>query len=249
MLPDGGDNTFEILDASNTAEVLISAEHAGNYIPKSMDMLGLPSEEVNRHIGWDIGIDSVARHLHETTGLPAILGRYSRLIVDLNRPADSPECIVESSDGTRVPGNFGLSSAAKTQRIMKFHRPFHDAFRSLIDRFQPKAIVSIHSFTPMLRTEGVPRKWHCGVLYGDSVELAQCCLKYFRNIGDLVVGDNEPYRIERTGDYTIPVHGDGRGIPVVLIEIRQDLIGDAPGQLKWAQTLCGLFDQCLQHRL
>ena len=54
---------------------------------------------------------------------------------------------------------------------------------------------------------------------------------------DAAVVFNEPYRIEDDSDYTIPVHGERRGLPHVLIEIRSDLIADAAGVGRWTALL------------
>jgi len=53
----------------------------------------------------------------------------------------------------------------------------------------------------------------------------------------LTVGDNEPYGIAADEDYTVPVHGDARGLPAFLIEIRQDLLADAAAAEAWAGRL------------
>jgi predicted N-formylglutamate amidohydrolase len=57
----------------------------------------------------------------------------------------------------------------------------------------------------------------------------------------LNVGDNEPYAVSEATDWTIPEHGEGRGIPHVGIEIRQDLVGRPEGQRLWAERLAPLF--------
>jgi predicted N-formylglutamate amidohydrolase len=66
-------------------------------------------------------------------------------------------------------------------------------------------------------------------------------LAALRADGDLVVGDNEPYAVSEATDYTIPVHGEARGLISTGIEIRQDLIADAPGQRKWANRLARIL--------
>ncbi len=68
-------------------------------------------------------------------------------------------------------------------------------------------------------------------------------LRLLRAEGDLVVGDNEPYAVSDATDYTIPVHGEARGLMNTGIEIRQDLIGDQAGQMQWAERLTRLFRQ------
>ena len=52
-----------------------------------------------------------------------------------------------------------------------------------------------------------------------------------------MIGDNEPYAVSDATDYTIPVHGEKRGLLHVGIELRQDLIATAAGQDEWAERL------------
>ena len=59
--------------------------------------------------------------------------------------------------------------------------------------------------------------------------------------GDFLVGENEPYPIDDDIDYTIPVHGEGRGLPSAMIEIRQDGIRNAEGAAVWAERLAKAY--------
>lgn len=237
--------TFEYLPACSPSPIFVTAEHAGVKIPKQLNLLGLPVDELKRHIGWDIGVDGVARELHRILGLPTLLGRFSRLLVDLNRAPESSACIRESSDGTAVPANQRLSKKAKTDRIEWFHKPYHEACSMLIGALRPKALLSIHSYTPKLRVDGFDRPWHCAVLYGRAWGLARECIEYLESVGNFIVGDNMPYRIGTTGVYSIPVHGDESGIPMIVVEIRQDLVADAESQRKWARIIAGMAWACL----
>ena len=236
-----------ILDSPGKARILISAEHSGVEVPAELGDLGIGQSELRRHIGYDIGIEGVVHRLHRLTGHPAILGRFSRLVADVNRPESSPECVIEVSDGTRIPGNAGLNGQERKERIRRFHRPFHKAFTELVRRARPDCIVSVHSFTPMLRTEGFSRPWHCGILYGPPKEQAQCCIRYLRGLQGMIVGDNQPYRFD-SHRLMGPKQIDGRSIPTIVVEIRQDLIGDCVGQERWAAILNGLLTECLTDR-
>jgi predicted N-formylglutamate amidohydrolase len=53
----------------------------------------------------------------------------------------------------------------------------------------------------------------------------------------LTIADNEPYFVSDETDYTVPRHGEARGLPHVEIEIRQDLVGDEAGQTEWARRI------------
>ena len=194
-----------------------------------------------RHIGYDIGIEGVARCLHSLSGQTALLGRYSRLVADLNRPIDSPECVIGSSDGTTIPGNLGLSEEARMERINGYYKPYHNALSEIVGRVRPKCILSIHSFTPMLRTEKQPRPWHCGILSEPSWTLAHRCMEQLRGIPGMIVGDNQPYKFD-AGKFMAPRSVGGRPIDAVIVEIRQDLIGDDRGQAEWARILNGLIE-------
>ncbi len=218
---------------------LLLADHAGQQVPHSLRGLGLPQTELDRHIGWDIGIAGTTRALAERLDAWAIEQTYSRLVIDCNRPLASPTLMPEVSDGTVVPGNAGLSAAQRQQRIDAIHAPYHARIAAELDARQqqsrPTLLVMMHSFTPAMN--GVQRPWHAGVLYHRDTRLAHALLQALRDEGDLVVGDNEPYSVSSTSDYAVPVHGEGRGLVHVELEIRQDLIADVAGQRAWAERL------------
>ena len=97
----------------------------------------------------------------------------------------------------------------------------------------------MHSFTPVFKGES--RAVQVGVLFNRDVRLAMALLTLLRAEGDIVVGENAPYAITDSSDYTVPVHGERRGLPHVEIEIRQDLIADEAGQAAWAARLARLL--------
>jgi predicted N-formylglutamate amidohydrolase len=169
----------------------------------------------------------VARRLSALLDAPLVLSGYSRLVIDCNRPLRNAELIAEQSDGVPVPGNRGLSPLERESRINALFRPYHDAIDRLLDGRirQPSLLLSLHSFTPVLN--GRPRPWHISVSHWRDRRLAALMLGELARSGEFIVGDNEPYPIEDDVDYTIPVHGEGRGLPSVMIEIRQDGIRTA----------------------
>jgi predicted N-formylglutamate amidohydrolase len=149
------------------------------------------------------------------------------------------------SDGTEVPGNRGLSEADKAQRELEIMRPYHDAIDRLLDRRQaakfPTAIVSMHSCTPRLAANMKMRPWHIGVIAHQDWRIGEPLLALLAEEPELCVGRNEPYTVDIAVDYTVPVHCEGRGLPYVEIEIRQDLIGEAAGQQQWAERLARIL--------
>lgn len=226
---------------------VLIADHAGQKIPARLGDLGLPHSELDRHIGWDIGIAGVAEKLSEKLDAFAIMQTYSRLVIDCNRPLQAPGSIVAVSDGTRIPGNEGLDDEAKTARALEIFAPYHARITRELDHRSGQAVapalVSLHSFTPTFA--GFARPWHAGILYHRDTRLAHAMLAALRAEPGLVVGDNEPYAVSDATDFAIPVHGEQRGLLHVELEIRQDLIADAPGQEEWAQRLTRILHALL----
>jgi predicted N-formylglutamate amidohydrolase len=87
---------------------------------------------------------------------------------------------------------------------------------------------------------------HAAVLYNRDRRFAGLVLDELRREAGLTVGDNQPYFVSDETDYTIPRHGEARGLPHVEIEIRQDLISDETGQDQWARRLCRVL-QAAEH--
>ena len=147
-----------------------------------------------------------------------------------------------------IPGNEALSREAAAMRRREFFDPYHHRIAEIIDQRlrdgRPTVLVSLHSFTPVYA--GVARPWHIGTLYEHDTRLPYLLLKALRAEDGLVVGDNEPYAVNEETDYTIPVHGEARGLVTTGIEIRQDLIADESGQQQWAERLARILGEIAQ---
>jgi predicted N-formylglutamate amidohydrolase len=231
--------------AEAASDFLLACDHAGHDIPRVLDGLGLSEAERASHIAWDIGAAGVARRLAERLDAALVLQRYSRLVIDCNRPLGAPDSIAQRSEWTRIAGNENLPEQEIEARQREIFEPYHAALRDLIEarlrRRQRTILVSLHSFTPAFRGEARP--WHIGVMYHRDERLAAELLRLLRGDERLVVGDNQPYSIDDETDYTIPVHGESRGIPHVALELRQDLVGDEAAQAGWAGRLARLLKQ------
>jgi predicted N-formylglutamate amidohydrolase len=231
------------LNSAGRSPFLLTCDHYGRAIPRILGDLGLPASEFERHIAWDVGIAGVADALSKHLDAHLIAQRYSRLVIDCNRPPAAPSSIPRISDATVIPGNEGLAGEAIEARREAIFEPYHRRIREVIDRrsrdFVPTVLVSLHSFTPAYA--GIARPWHIGTLYHHDTRLPPLLLKLLRAEPDLAVGDNEPYAVSDETDYTIPIHGEARGLMNTGIEIRQDLITDATGQSQWADRLARIF--------
>jgi predicted N-formylglutamate amidohydrolase len=235
-----------VLRPLGSAAFFLTADHAGRAIPEQLGDLGLPPSELERHIAWDIGIAGVTEQLSEMLDATAVLQRYSRLVIDCNRQPEWPSSIPTISELTEVPGNATLSAAERIARRDEIFLPYHRTITELLDRRtadrRKTLLVAMHSFTPVFK--GVARSVEVGILYNPEsgdLRLPRIMLDLLRQEGGLAVGDNAPYAITGNSDYTVPVHGDRRGLPHVEIEIRQDLIADAAGQKTWAARLARLL--------
>jgi predicted N-formylglutamate amidohydrolase len=231
--------------AAGRSPFLLTCDHYGRLIPKVLGDLGLEEGELTRHIAWDIGIAGVAETLSKHLDAHLIVQRYSRLVIDCNRPPHVAGSIPRISDATTIPGNEGLSSEAAALRRREIFDPYHRHIDAIIDQRlrgrRPTVLIALHSFTPVYA--GIARPWHIGTLYHRDTQLPPLVLKLLRSEADLVVGDNEPYAVSDETDYTIPVHGEARGLINTGIEIRQDLISDQAGQQQWAERLARIFGE------
>ena len=230
-------------NAAGRSPFLLTCDHYGRLIPRALGDLGLPESELTRHIAWDIGIAGVAERMSQQLDAHLIVQRYSRLVIDCNRPPSAASSIPRISEATIVPGNEGLAREEAEKRRAEIFDPYHRRIGEIIDARRgqglPTVLVSLHSFTPVYA--GIARPWHIGTLYQRDTHLPPLLLRGLRAEGDLVVGDNEPYAVSDDTDYTIPVHGEARGLINTGIEIRQDLIADPAGQNSWADRLARIF--------
>jgi predicted N-formylglutamate amidohydrolase len=221
----------------------LTCDHAGRAIPRRLGRLGLPERETLRHNSWDIGIGTVGRLLSQLLDAAVVLQTYSRLVIDCNRDPAVPSSIPEISELTEIPGNRELGKAERAARIDAIFRPYHDAVGAALDRRaaaeRATALVALHSFTPVFK--GLSRPWHIAVLFNRDPRLAHALAELLRAEGDLRVGENEPYAVSDLTDYTVPIHGERRGLPHIEIEIRQDLISEPEGQIAWAERLARLL--------
>jgi predicted N-formylglutamate amidohydrolase len=230
-------------NASGRSPFLLTCDHYGRLIPHVLGNLGVSESELTRHIAWDIGIAHVAETLSKHLDAHLVAQRYSRLVIDCNRPPHVASSIPIISEATTIPGNEGISREAAALRRAQIFEPYHRRIDAVIDQRlaagRPTVLVSLHSFTPVYAA--IARPWHVGTLYHRDTKLPPLLLKHFRAEADLVAGDNEPYAVSDDTDYTIPVHGEARGLMNSGIEIRQDLISDQAGQRQWAERLARIF--------
>jgi predicted N-formylglutamate amidohydrolase len=241
LLTDKDPSPVRVLRETAASDLFLTADHAGSVIPEALGDLGVSAAERQRHIAWDIGIAGVTERLSDLLDATAVLQTYSRLVIDCNRDPSWPSAMPEISEYTEIPGNRGLTSAAKQARVAEIFTPYHGRIRALLDAraHRRTVLVAMHSFTPSFKGES--RSMEVGMLYNKDARLARILLDLLHQEGDLTIGDNAPYAITEDSDYGIPTHGEKRGLAHIEIEIRQDLIATAEGQLAWASRFARLL--------
>ena len=225
-----------VLNPGAAAPFLLLGDHAGREIPHALGDLGLSASERRRHIAWDIGALGVARHVAAALEAPLVAQNYSRLVIDCNRDPTVAASIPRSSESIAIPGNIGLSDDEAAARRTEIFAPYHERVSALLDERlaanRPTILVAQHTMTHIYH--GARREMHAAVLYNRDRRFAGLVLDSLRRDPALTIADNQPYFVSDETDYTIPRHGEARGLPHVEIELRQDLVGDEAGQAEWA---------------
>jgi predicted N-formylglutamate amidohydrolase len=216
---------------------LTVVDHASNHIPDGID-LGIDPALLETHIAWDIGAAALARRLR----YPTFLAQVSRLVIDLNRDQIAEAVVPIKSDGIAIPGNL----RDVTTRVAAYWQPYHSALERKIAETKPHLLVSLHSFTPNLASQPYEaRPWQIGILYNEDQRAARIAISLLETAG-VIVGDQLPYS-GKTLNATMNRHGEGTGTPYLGIEVRQDLIGDDDGVVRWAGILRPVIQTCLDH--
>jgi predicted N-formylglutamate amidohydrolase len=229
------EEAFEVVNPDGAAPLVLVCDHASRLFPDHLGTLGVPEPDTFEHIAWDIGAAELTRGLAAALDAPAVLCRWSRLVVDCNRRLTDPSAFPEASDRVPVPGNVSMSAEDRDWRVAAIHAPYHAAIDRQLDamiaRGVTPAFVSVHSFTPLLGE--IARPWHVGILWDRDDRLPRPVLESLRAVEGLHVGDNEPYSGRHPTDYTLHAHGASRGLAYVGFEVRQDLLATEGGIHYW----------------
>ncbi|WP_128291043.1 N-formylglutamate amidohydrolase [Afifella aestuarii] len=235
-------DSYKVVPGDPGGGLLILCDHASRRMPPEYRDLGMPAEELERHIAYDIGAGALSEELAERLDAPAVLTQFSRLLIDPNRGEDDPTLVMRISDGAVVPGNARIGADERARRLERFYRPYHRKVSETIDQMieagRPPVIFSVHSFTPDWK--GTRRPWHAGILWDKDPRLPLPLLEALRGEHGLRIGDNEPYTGALAGD-TLYRHGTLRGLAHALVEVRNDLISTASGIAEWAERLEALL--------
>ncbi len=244
LLAPGERPAARLLNADGRGRAVLVCEHASRLIPASLDNLGLDAEVQMSHAAWDIGARDLVRGMSRALDAPLVEARVSRLVYDCNRPPEAPDATPAQSERFKVPGNADLTPKARAARVAEVYEPFSARLSDTLDRHEAPVMITLHSFTPVYF--GQRRRVEIGVLHDTDARLADAMLETAARHTPLIVGRNDPYGPEDGVTHTLRRHGLTRGIPNVMIEVRNDLLGDAEACAAMADMLGGWLGEAME---
>ena len=228
---------YTLINADSKSPFLLTAEHAGNEWPAELPAPQLPLNWQDQHYAYDRGVSGFAQALAQELGCPLLMGRYSRLLVDLNRVPGDKSIIAEESDGVAIPDNQNAAQLLDT-RLPAYYQPYHRQLRQLLHNGgSPRRLVSIHSFTRQRACDVVPRPWDIGIQYTLRTPLAERFLQSFAQLDGVTLGDNQPYNLRNCGSCTMSLHLDAYGLDGAELEFCEDQLTNPTKAAFWLREV------------
>ena len=239
--------SVEVLNPQGAGAVVLLCEHASRHIPSRYEGLGVTEDVRNSHAAWDPGARAMSLLMSRVLDAPLVASCVSRLVYDCNRPPEAAAAMPETSEIYEIPGNRGLSQAARTERIDAVYRPFCEAVTNIVDSRQAAGmstvIVTLHSFTPVYF--GAPRAVEIGILHDDDARLADAMLANSHLLPHRRIERNEPYGPGDGVTHSLKLHAQSRGLPNVMLEVRNDLLRSPADEDTMARELLTLLEPAL----
>jgi predicted N-formylglutamate amidohydrolase len=232
-------DAFEAIAGAPDARIFLTCEHASERLPDGYAWPAADERLVGTHWAFDPGAAAITSELAERLRAPAVLSRFSRLLVDPNRPDSSDTLFRTEAEGAPVELNRVLDEAERTRRLERFHRPYHDAIHRRLGLHAAAGIVfSVHTFTPVY--EGQVRQVEVGVLFDTQDALALDAAAAIRDAG-FVTALNEPYSGKAGLIYSAERHAGAHGRKALELEVRQDLAVRPEVRARLVDALAGFF--------
>lgn len=247
-MTDVAHEAFEIVNGDFNHGLLLLADHASNYIPPEFNGLGISDDQLERHIAYDIGVRDFTLRLAKKLNVPAVLSKFSRLLIDPNRGKQDPTLVMRLADGKIIAGNRDIDEAGKKSRIERFYKPYDDAIGAVIAEFEnydlKPDLFSIHSFTPYWR--GNKRTTEVGILWHEDQAMTALIVDELRATTHYVVDENKPYFGGLVGD-TMDRHGLSKGLEHSLLELRQDYMATDAGINEWVDIFASILPKIVKN--
>jgi predicted N-formylglutamate amidohydrolase len=235
MVPSGA---IEQIEGDYEGRLVFTCEHASQELPEPWTWPKADRWLIDTHWASDIGAAAFTRRVARLMNAPAILSRFSRLLIDPNRPLDSDTLFRTTADGRTIHLNESLLEAERQRRIDDFYVPYHRAVGAMVSRSRGDTVFAIHSFTD--NYEGDRRTLEVGVLFDDDEEPAYRLMHHLEDSGFHAL-PNQPWSGKAGLAYSAVRHAREFGRCALEIEVRQDLIVEEAFAVRLAQALCGFF--------
>lgn len=210
-------DALEIVAGSKSAPLMLTCEHASLRLPEPWRWPEADLPLVGTHWSFDLGAEDLTREMAAASGATAILSRFTRLLVDPNRPLDSPTLFRDVADGNPVALNQHIDDDDRGHRIA-YYDAYHRALADLATQ-APPLLLSIHTFTPVY--EGQRRQVDLGILFDSAEEEARQVLEALLDTG-LQVELNQPWSGRNGLMYSVESHATRNSRRALEIELRQD---------------------------
>ena len=218
------ESAVSIIPGDENRDIVLLCEHGGQKVPAAWQNLGLTNVFFETHFGCDLGSKDLTLAIANRLGATAIVSQYSRLFLDYNRKKTDPSCIRTDMAGIPVPGNLNITLEEKELRERIARKPVEDAVAAWTEGSisKAKAIISIHSFSPIWENE--LRRCEIGVMWREDPRLPSKLIEEIKRLKKFKVEENQPYSFKENDWFTLDRHGLSTGVPNAYIEIRNDLI-------------------------
>lgn len=223
--------------------LVITCEHATERVPPGWTW---PEEDrwlMGTHWASDLHITPFVEALGLRLAAPAVLSRFSRLLIDPNRPLDSDTLFRNRAEDRPIRWNTGLSKEERERRIRMLYEPYHREADRLVGAHSGAAVLGAHSFTS--RYEGQEREVEIGVLYDEDEAIAEAFASSMRGHG-YEVRLNEPYSGKQGLIFGPRRHARAHGRVCVELEIRQDRLGDPIHRSRIVELVAAACEQVLK---
>lgn len=229
----------EVIEGAAGAPIVISCEHASERLPEPWSWPEEDRRLLGTHWASDLGAAELARELARELSAPAVLSRFTRLLIDPNRPLDADTLFRAQADGEPIRLNAApLEVTDRRRRVDRYYLPYHAALDRVVAASRAEILFAVHTFTPVY--EGQPRTLQMGVLFDEEELLAQRLLHAIADEGfhaDL----NEPWSGKEGLIYSARRHALGHGRRAIEIEVRQDLASDPAARARIVAFLARFF--------
>jgi predicted N-formylglutamate amidohydrolase len=213
-------NSTVRIAGSSSAPIIVTCEHASAELPEPWRWHAEDAWLVDTHWAYDLGAAALATALAARLEAPAVLAGFSRLLVDPNRPPESPSFIRTAADGRAVKLNENLTEEERARRT-QYWTAYHEAVARTVSETSAPVLFAVHTFTPHYPGEDRDHI-EVGVLFDSEEELAHAMASHIARAGWLV-HLNEPYSGKRGLIYAVDRHARAAGRRALEIELRQDL--------------------------